>query len=84
MSSDIVAIQFETEPDAAPGANLTRAMEQVREMAGDAAIACLPEYFATPHFPAEQDPEQFDLAVRDDSEFVDRVRETAADRKSVV
>ena len=84
MSSDIVAIQFEAGPDAAPEANLTRAMEQVREVAGDAAIACLPEYFATPYFPAEQDPEQFDLAVRDDSEFVHRVRETAADTDTAI
>lgn len=84
MSADIVAIQFEAGPDASPEANLDRAMEQVRDGAGDAAIACLPEYFATPYFPAEQNPGQFDLAVREDGEFVDRIRETAADTGTAI
>lgn len=84
MSGDVVAIQFEVGPDASPEANLDRAMQRVRAVAGDASIACLPEYFATPYFPAEQNPEQFGLAVRDDGEFVDRIRETAADTGTAI
>jgi N-carbamoylputrescine amidase len=78
MTADVVAIQFEVGPNASPEENLARAMGRVRDVAADAAVACLPEYFATPYFPAEQDPDRFDLAVREDGDFVDRIRETAA------
>lgn len=76
---DVAAIQFEADADASPEENLDRAMAEVRATAAEATIACLPEYFATPYFPAEQNPAQFDLAVRDDSGFVAQLRETAAD-----
>lgn len=84
MSPHIAAVQFEASPDAEPDANLDRAMDVLRETTADADVACLPEYFATPYFPAEQDPEGFDLAVSEDSAFVDRIRETAADIDTAV
>lgn len=84
MSPRVAAIQFEAGPDADPAANRDRAMDVVRETAADADVACLPEYFATPYFPAEQDPEAFDLAVREDSAFVDAIRETAADVETAI
>jgi predicted amidohydrolase len=84
MSPTIAAVQFEAGPDASPEVNLERAIDELRETAADADVACLPEYFATPYFPAEQDPDNFELAVRDDSEFVDRIRETAADLDTAI
>jgi len=77
MTGQIAAIQFEAGPEQSPASNLQRAMATVREEAAEVSIACLPEYFATSYFPSEQDPERFDLAVRDDSEFVEQIRETA-------
>lgn len=79
MSPTVAAVQLEAGPDASPTENLERAMDELRETATDADVACLPEYFATPYFPAEQKPENFDLAVRDDGAFVDQIRKTASD-----
>ncbi|QLD89140.1 carbon-nitrogen hydrolase family protein [Natronomonas salina] len=84
MTPKVAAIQFEAGPDATPAANLDRGMDIIRETAADVDIACLPEYFATPYFPAEQKPENFDLAVRDDSKFVDQIRKTAAETNTAV
>lgn len=76
--SRVAAVQLEARPDATPTSNLDRAMAALRDTAADANLACLPEYFATPYFPAEIDDESFDLAVPADGEFVDTIRETAA------
>lgn len=84
MTPTIAAVQFEAGPDQSLDANLDRALATIREEAGDAAIACLPEYFSTPYFPAEQDPANFDLAVPVDGEFVDRVRDAAADTDTAI
>lgn len=84
MSPQVAAVQFEAGPDSDPDANLDRAMSVLRETAAEADVACLPEYFATRYFPAEQDPEQFELAVSEESAFVDRIRETAADIETAV
>ncbi|WP_336001879.1 carbon-nitrogen hydrolase family protein [Halorientalis halophila] len=84
MSPNVAAVQFEAGPDDSPEENLERAMDVLAETAAEADVACLPEYFATPYFPAEQDPENFDLAVRDDGDFVARIRETAADLDTAV
>jgi N-carbamoylputrescine amidase len=84
MSSDVVAVQLEAGPDTPPGENLDRALETIREDAADADVACLPEYFATPYFPAEQDPDAFDLAVPADGEFVGRIRDAAAETGTAV
>jgi N-carbamoylputrescine amidase len=59
-------------------------MDKVRALGDDVDIACLPEYFSTPYFPAEQDPAAFDLAVPIDSEFVETVRSTAAEADTAV
>lgn len=80
----VATVQFEAGPDASPEANLDRAMDVLREEATDADVACLPEYFATPYFPAEQDPDAFDLAVRETDPFVDTIRETASDIDTAV
>ncbi|WP_152039498.1 carbon-nitrogen hydrolase family protein [Salinigranum salinum] len=80
----VAAVQFEAGPDATPEENLERAMTTLRETAAAADVACLPEYFATPYFPAEQDSEAFSLAVPVDSPFVDEIRETAADIDTAV
>lgn len=84
MTGQIAAVQFEAGPESTPMENLERAMAVLREEADEASIACLPEYFATPYFPSEQDPDQFDLAVRDDSPFVERIQETAADIETAI
>jgi len=84
MSPDVVAVQLEAGPEQTPSENLDRALGILREDAADAAVACLPEYFATPYFPAEQDPEAFDLAVPEDGEFVDRIRDAAAEIETAV
>lgn len=75
----IVAVQFEAGPEATPEENLTRAIETLHSTAADADVACLPEYFTTSYFPAEQDPDAFDLAVSTDDPFVERIRTTAAE-----
>ena len=77
MAVDIAAIQFEAGPDASVEANLSRAMEQVRSLDDAVKIACFPEYFATPYFPAKQDSAAFELAEPDDGEFVATIREGA-------
>jgi len=84
MSPHVAAVQFEAGPDADPEENRDRAMDVLRETAADADVACLPEYFATPYFPAEQDPDAFDLAVTADGAFVDEIRETAAEIDTAV
>lgn len=75
----VAAVQFEAGPDAGAEENLERAMATLRETAADADVACLPEYFATPYFPAEQDSDAFSLAVREESAFVDTICDTAAE-----
>jgi len=84
MTPTIAAIQFEAGPNGSLESNLERALETIRADASDATIACLPEYFSTPYFPAEQDPVNFDLAVPLDSEFVEKIQETAADVETVI
>lgn len=84
MTPDVAAVQFEAGPDETLEANLERALGTIRKEASDAAVACLPEYFSTPYFPAEQDPDRFDLAVPDDGEFIGHIRETAADVETAI
>lgn len=81
---DVAAIQFRCGPEATIEANLERAMDVVREDAADADLVCLPEYFSTPYFPAEQDPAAFELANPDDGEFVDAIRTTARETNTAI
>lgn len=76
MSVNTAAIQFEAGPEESVESNLARAMDLIRDLE-NVDVACLPEYFATPYFPAEQDPDAFELAVPDDGDFVATVCETA-------
>lgn len=73
----VAAIQFRAGPETPLESNLERAMDRIRDGAVDADVVCLPEYFSTSYFPAEQDPDAFDLALPDDGEFVETVRATA-------
>lgn len=84
MSSRIAAVQFKAGPNAGLDANLNRAMDVLQEKAADADVVCLPEYFATSYFPAKQDPDKFDLAVSENSSFVDHICKTAADIDTAV
>lgn len=75
----VTAIQFEAGPDATVEANVERAMNEVRGVADETDLACLPEYFATDYFPAEQDPDDFELAQPVDGPLVTAAQETAAE-----
>lgn len=81
---DVAAIQFRCGPEATVESNLERAMARIRQDAAGADVVCLPEYFSTPYFPAEQDPAAFDLAVPDDGEFVETVRATAESTETTI
>lgn len=76
MTTTIAAVQFEAGPEQSLVANVDRAMDVVADL-NDVDIACLPEYFSTPYFPAEQDGDAFDLAVDEDGPILHEVRETA-------
>lgn len=77
--TQVAAIQFEAGPESSPETNLERAIEEIHSAAANVEIACLPEYFATSYFPAEQNPDSFDLAVPPNGSFVDKIRKTAAE-----
>ncbi|WP_336361451.1 carbon-nitrogen hydrolase family protein [Haladaptatus sp. ZSTT2] len=75
----VATVQFEAGPDATPEANVARASEVLRANVADVDLACLPEYFATPYFPKEQNPEAFDFAVTEESPLVETLCEVAAE-----
>jgi predicted amidohydrolase len=82
--TNVAAVQFEAGPDTTLKENVDRAMDVVESLDDDVDLACLPEYFSTPYFPAIQDEAAFDLAVADDDPLVDTIRETAAETKTAI
>lgn len=75
----VTTIQFEAGPESSIEANVERAMDVVRDVAPETDVACLPEYFSTDYFPAEQDADDFELAQPVDGQLVTAARETAAE-----
>jgi N-carbamoylputrescine amidase len=71
--------------EAAPEANLEKAIARIRQAAADGAqIICLPELFRSPYFCQRQDPSLFDLAEPIPGPSTERLGQVARETGTVI